>query len=169
MPDARSESIDSTAPEWLVVYGSLMRGLANERGEGAVDQLDRLGVGAGLQRLGPCRFAGALFDLGPYPALRHLPDRAGSVCGELHAILEPGILGVLDAFEGFDPCDPADSDYLRERIELIEPAGVVAWIYVYNRATHGIPRVESGDWRAHLAKRLHSPHDPVTSLDPRTS
>lgn len=168
LPDPGVDPSASAGSDWLVVYGSLLRDLPNAHGEHASHPFDRLGVAAGLRRVGPCRFTGALFDLGPYPALLRLPGGGGSVCGELHAILDPGILAVLDTFEGFDPHDPAGSDYLRERIELSEPVGLVAWIYIYNRSTHGIPRVESGDWRAHLAKRRDSPHDPVSSPDPRT-
>lgn len=144
--------------DWLVVYGSLMRGLpAPEFGR---DLLDQLGIGDGLRRVGVCRVPGALFDLGRYPALRPARSDTDSVCGELHAILDPRALGVLDAFEGFDPQDPAGSDYLRERIELLEPRGLCAWIYVYNREPDASRRVMPGDWRAHLAKRVASAHDP---------
>lgn len=151
------------AGEWLVVYGSLMRDLPAPHATGETDLLDRLGVGAGLRRVGPCRVAGALFDLGPYPALRRGPGDDGAVCGELHAILDPAVLAVLDAFEGFDPRDPAGSDYLRERIELLEPSGVHGWIYVYNRPLDPNRRIESGDWRVHLAERRPSLHVPGSS------
>lgn len=152
--------------EWLVVYGSLMRGLpaSEPRAETETgprrDLLDQLGVGAGLRRVGPCRVPGVLFDLGPYPALRPARSEADSVCGELHAVIDPRTLAVLDAFEGFDPQDPVGSDYLRERIELLEPQGTRAWIYVYNREPDASRRITPGDWRAHLAKRLASAHDP---------
>lgn len=140
-----------------------MRDLSAASGELATDLLDRLGVGAGLRRVGSCRVGGRLFDLGAYPALRRSPQDTGSVCAELHAILEPDVLAVLDAFEGYDPRNAAGSDYLRERVELLEPRGVSAWIYVYNRAPDPILRIESGDWRAHLAERGRSPHDPCSS------
>lgn len=154
------------ADDWLVVYGSLMRGLpASEPEAGAAggarkDLLDQLGVGAGLRRVGPCRVPGVLFDLGPYPALRPARSETDSVCGELHAVLDPRTLPVLDAFEGFDPQDPEGSDYLRERIELLKPRGMRAWIYVYNHEPDASCRIPSGDWRAHLAKRGASTHDP---------
>ncbi len=176
------------APDRLVVYGSLMRGLPAstetiEAGEGetgaarpdperATDLLDRLGVGAKLRRVGACRVAGALFDLGPYPALRPTSEAAASVRGELHAILDASALAVLDAFEGYDPRDPGGSDYLRECVALQEPAGVRAWIYVYNRPLDPARRIESGDWRRHLAERRSSAHVPdspplTTACEPR--
>jgi gamma-glutamylcyclotransferase (GGCT)/AIG2-like uncharacterized protein YtfP len=174
--------------DWLVVYGSLMRGLPScwagatvsarvdagliddldAAGDGAAgpetasgDLLDRLGVGAGLRRVGECRVPGVLFDLGAYPALRPARDDADVVCGELHAILDRGVLAVLDAFEGFDPRDPAGSDYLRERVSLVAPRGGRAWIYVFNRDPDPATRIASGDWRGHLAKRRGSAHDPA--------
>lgn len=149
--------------DWLVVYGSLMRGLSAPEGPLEPDLLDRLGVGAGLRRVGPCRVGGALFDLGPYPALRRAPGGAGSVCGELHAILDPGVLAVLDEFEGYEPRNTAGSDYLRERVDLLAPTGVRAWLYVYNHEPNTNLLIASGDWRAHLAERRRTPHDPGAS------
>lgn len=147
----------------LVVYGSLMRDLPSPTGERAPDLLDRLGVGALLRRVGPCRVGGVLFDLGAYPALRRSPNETGSVRGELYTILDPAVLDVLDEFEGYDPRNASGSDYLRERVELLEPRGLDAWIYVYNRAPDPISRIASGDWRAHLANPLRTPHDPGSS------
>ena len=167
----------SPGGDWLVVYGSLMRGLpAREtrathaaRAPGSAgatpatmrgDLFDRLGVAAGLRRVAPCRVPGRLFDLGPYPALRPADGPSDSVCGELHALLDPAaVFAVLDPFEGFDPRDPAGSDYRRERVRLLEPSGIRAWIYVYNREPEPERRIPSGDWRAHLAKRGVSAHD----------
>lgn len=175
LPMARPGPERREAPDRLVVYGSLMRGLpaaGDEIGAGpadpgsTVDLFDRLGVGTKLRHIGPCRVAGELFDLGPYPALRRSASGAASVCGELHAILDPSVLDVLDAFEGYAPSDPAGSDYLRECVELQEPPDVRAWIYVYNRALDAAPRVASGDWRRHLAERglnAHVPDSPSRS------
>jgi hypothetical protein len=53
------------------------------------------------------------------------------------------VLSVLDAFEGFDPGDPSGSDYLRERIELLEERARA----VENTSTPGawgLPRGDSG-------------------------
>lgn len=147
------------ADAWLVVYGSLMRGLASADGAPG-DLLDRLGVGAGLRRVGPCRVPGVLYDLGPYPGLCAAQRADEVVCGELHAVLDPGIFAVLDRFEGFDPADRAGSDYLREPVALLEPRGPSAWIYVYNRRPDAARRIASGDWRRHLAERADPPHDP---------
>lgn len=175
LPVAGPEPERREAPDRLVVYGSLMRGLpaaGDEIGAGpaepgaGADLLDRLGVGTKLRRIGPCRVAGELFDLGPYPALHRSTSGAASVCGELHAILDPSVLDVLDAFEGYEPSDLAGSDYLRECVVLQEPPGVRAWIYVYNRALGAAARVASGDWRRHLAERGLNAHVPDSPSRP---
>lgn len=204
----------ASEPRWLVVYGSLMRGLpaaalafadsdqahaddvpdgpnaphgpddtdgaepADDAGlRGAMgtgysrrvhaaagcDLLDRLGAGPGLRRVGPCRVPGVLFDLGAYPALRPAGGARDVVCGELHAIVDPAVLERLDAFEGYDPNDPAGSEYRRERITLLEPPGLVAWIYVYQRSPDPTRRIAAGDWRTHLAQRGDRPHAPPSA------
>lgn len=144
---------------WIVFYGSLMRGLPDADCAVVGDRLDRLGVGAGLRRIGPCRLRGVLFDLGAYPALCPPREADDLVRGELHAVLDPTVFAVLDAFEGYDPDRPDESDYLRRRCELVEPAGARAWVYLYNRDPGASSRVADGDWRRHLAERGASPHD----------
>lgn len=135
---------DPQTREWIVLYGSLMRGLG---------AMDSLGISDRLRYVGPCLCSGELFDLGHYPGLR-LGD--ARVVGELFAPLDPHVLGVLDEFEGFDPERPRESLYLRERVNLIQPAQTCAWIYFYNRVPEAGTRVVSGDWRAHLHSRRAS-------------
>ncbi len=120
------------------------------RGLGAIDSL---GINDRLRYVGPCICAGDLFDLGDYPGLR--PGEA-QVIGELYALLDPRVLEVLDEFEGFDPDRPRESLYLRERVDLIEPAGTRAWVYHYNHVPDASLRIVKGDWRAHLHARTGS-------------
>ncbi len=127
--------------ERIAFYGTLMLPFPT---------LDRLGLADRLELLGPCLVPGRLYDLGPYPGLA--PGRR-PVRGQLFRLLDPAALAVLDGFEGFDPADPAGSEYLRRRLELIEPAGVRAWAYLLNHDPAGLPLIECGDWAAHLAAR----------------
>ena len=136
MPQQTPESV-----EWIGLYGSLMRGL------GAMDEL---GIREAIRFAGPCLLPGELFDLGRYPGMRR---GSGRVTAELYAILDPGVLVVLDSFEGYEPDRPRDSLYLRERVPLIEPTGTSAWTYFYNHVPDASARVPNGDWRAHLAAR----------------
>jgi len=109
-----------------------------------------LGLSDRVRYVGPCLCSGELFDLGDYPGLR--PGNA-RVVGELYAVLDSATFVRLDEFEGFDPAKPRESLYLRERVELIEPAKTQAWIYTYNHVPDASERITSGDWRAHFNSR----------------
>ena len=130
----------------LFVYGTLKRGGHNHA------------LVAHADTVVPAHTPGALYDLpGGYPAL--LPGAAHGVAhGELltFATLD-GTLEALDAFEGYDPCDPAGSEYLREAVTvtLEHGAQVTAWAYTFTpervaryRAVH----VPAGRWDAHAPR-----------------
>jgi gamma-glutamylcyclotransferase (GGCT)/AIG2-like uncharacterized protein YtfP len=127
--------------DWVVFYGSLMRGLG---ADGELEIRDR------LRFVGPCVVTGELFDLGDYPGMRH---GDGRITGELYALLDVDLIEALDEFEGFERSRPRESLYLRERIELTMPADIKAWIYVYNHVPDAATRIVSGDWRAHRVER----------------
>lgn len=139
---ARVETEDARGgPLWVAVYGSLMRGLGG---------VERLEIGDRMRFIGPCLLEGELFDLGDWPGMR---PGGGRIVGELHALLDPDVLRVLDAFEDYDPADPRGSLYLRERVPLIHPEGTSAWTYVYNRIPDASARIPGGDWRRWLSER----------------
>ena len=73
--------------------------------------------------------------------------------GQVFELTDPAALAVLDRFEDYRPHDPADSEYLRKLLPL---AGreAAAWVYVFNRPTHGLSPVPSGDWAAHQGQTL---------------
>lgn len=125
----------------IALYGSLMRGLG---------ALADLGIEERMRFVGPCRIAGRLFDLGAYPGLCEGP---GAVRGELYTMLDEEVLSILDGFEDFRPEDPEASLYVRKHVALLDPPSAHAWLYFYNRPSHATRRVDSGDWRAHLARR----------------
>ena len=127
--------------DWIVLYGSLMRGL------GAMDEL---GIGDRLRFVGPCIITGELFDLDRYPGMRH---GDGQVVAELYALLDIEVIRLLDDFEGYFSDRPRESLYLREEITLTSPSDVKAWAYVYNQVPDASTRVVGGDWRAHLNER----------------
>ena len=103
------------SPALVFVYGTLMRGHANQH---VLVELDaqRIGEASTVQpRL--------LVDLGPYPALLML-DGASVIHGELYAIKEAA-LPALDAFEG------APDLYVRERIRVQRAhEAMEAWTYL---------------------------------------
>jgi gamma-glutamylcyclotransferase (GGCT)/AIG2-like uncharacterized protein YtfP len=123
----------------LVVYGSL---------RAAFDTQRRLGIDRMLHVLGPAAVAGRLHDLGAYPALT---EGNVAVVGELYEVVDPAVGDVLDPFEGYDPADPESSQYVRERVTLISPPGVEAWVYRHREPLDDASLVRSGDWVTHLA------------------
>jgi gamma-glutamylcyclotransferase (GGCT)/AIG2-like uncharacterized protein YtfP len=139
----------------LFAYGTLMTGF---------ERRPLLGE-AILEGLG--RIRGSLFHFGEYPGV--VLDGRGWVSGELYRVPDlPARLPVLDREEWFDPADETGSLYVRRAVPVHGLGGEVreAWVYAYNErfgaaASRG-PRVESGDWRAHLTGALgtHSVEDP---------
>jgi len=129
-------------PDRLFAYGTLMHGLSRRRLLGP----------AVLE--GPGRIRGALYDFSAYPGV--VLDDAGWVAGELYRVPDLAArLPRLDREEWYDPADEAGSLYVR-RTATVRPAGGSpreAWVYVYNGPPRCGPRIESGDWRAHVAAR----------------
>jgi len=134
-----NESSPQTA--LIFVYGLLMRGF----------DLHHHMAGAVFTSEGWTR--GTLVAVGQYPGLR---DGDGRVAGELYRLEDPAAsLEALDDVEAFDPADPQHSEYLRVMRDVHAADGSIleAWVYLYNRATSGMPVIESGDWHRFAAKR----------------
>jgi gamma-glutamylcyclotransferase (GGCT)/AIG2-like uncharacterized protein YtfP len=128
----------------LFAYGTLMAGFSR-----------RALLGEALLE-GPGRIRGSLYHFGEYPGV--VLDGRGWVAGELYRVPDlPARLPVLDREEGCDPADETRSLYVRRAVPVHGAGGAVqeAWVYAYNErfgaAVGRGPRVESGDWRAHLA------------------
>ena len=128
----------------LFTYGTLMTGFSRRPLLGA----------AILEGLG--RIRGSLYHFGEYPGV--VLDGRGWVAGELYRVPDlPARLPALDREEWCDPADEAGSLYVRRAVPVHGAGGEVggAWVYAYNErfgaAVGRGPRVESGDWRAHLA------------------
>ena len=131
-------------PDRLFTYGTLMTGFSR-----------RPLLGAALLE-GRGRIRGSLYHFGDYPGL--VLDDGGWVAGELYRVPDlPARLPALDREEWYDPADEA-AEPLRAAHGAVHGrgSGVVreAWVYAYNErfgaAAGRGPRVESGDWRAHL-------------------
>jgi gamma-glutamylcyclotransferase (GGCT)/AIG2-like uncharacterized protein YtfP len=143
----------------LFTYGTLMTGFSRRPLLGA----------ATLEGLG--RIRGSLYHFGEYPGV--VLDGRGWVSGELYHVPDlPARLPVLDREEWFDPADETRSLYVRRAVPVHTVGGEVqeAWVYEYNErfgAAGGRgPRVESGDWRAHVAG-VSGTHTLRTVEDPR--
>jgi gamma-glutamylcyclotransferase (GGCT)/AIG2-like uncharacterized protein YtfP len=123
------------AGDLIAVYGLLRAG---ETG------FAQFGLAHAFKDAGPCVIAGELWDLGRYPGL---VDGEGRVLGELFEVIDPAVIGKLDAFEDYWPGDPARSRYDRRKVHLLEPDRQ-AWVYVWRLALDHAARIETGDWLA---------------------
>lgn len=126
-------------------YGTLMT---------PFNRTGRLRVDQHLLYLGRGTIAGALFDLGIYPAA--VPASDACVWGEVYRMTHPTIvLQALDEFEGCRADDPESSLYTREltRVTLEDGRAVEAWAYFYNAPLGRAERIPSGDYLQYLGRR----------------
>lgn len=123
----------------FVFYGLLKQGAS---GMPAHIDLDKAGV-----FLGPCRFRGALYDLGGFPGV---VDGDGLCHGVRYRLNDVDLIAPLDEFEDVLPDDLEASLYVRKRVELLsddgESTGEQAWIYWYNQPTTAFPRLADDNW-----------------------
>jgi len=123
----------------LFAYGTLLDGL---RPAGITRAAERLGA------LGPATVRGRLYDLGEYPGLV-LDPAANEVHGTIFTVPDDAALAALDAYEGFEPEEPARSLFVRTRVAATLPDGrpLNCLVYVYNRDPAGAPVIASGRYR----------------------
>lgn len=98
--------------------------------------------------------AGALFDLGIYPAA--VPVSDATVWGEVYRMTYPAlVLQALDEFEGCRADEPERSLYTRALTPVTMENGRVvdAWAYFYNAPLGRAKRIHSGDYLEHLKVR----------------
>jgi len=118
----------------VFVYGTLRSGEAG---------FAELGLGELVETLGPATVAGTLYDLGEYPGA--LLGSGAIISGELLLPRDEAVLALLDAYELFDPADPAGSEYRRVQTATKDD-GIKIWIYVYNFPLENARLIPGGDW-----------------------
>jgi len=126
-------------------YGTLMT---------PFNRAGRLRVDQHLVYTGRGTIAGALFDLGIYPAA--VPASDARVWGEVYRMSHPTIvLQALDELEGCRADEPESSLYTRALTPVtLEDGRVVdAWAYFYNAPLGRAERIHSGDYLEHLKVR----------------
>ena len=131
--------------ELVFFYGTLMT---------PFNRTGRLRIDQHLTFRGRGRIAGALFDLGIYPAA--VPAQDGRVRGEVYELTDPvAALRALDELEGYRPGEPESSLYTRQRTSVQMDDGTIvnAWTYFYNAPLGRAERIESGDYLEHLRVR----------------
>lgn len=121
-------------PFLIFVYGLLRPGQTGYQG---------LDLAGRTKTVAQGKVRGRLYHLGDYPGLILGGD--GVVHGDVLAFDDPGLWAELDAYELYDPDQPAASEYVRTEVDLID-CGTRVTVYRYNRATTGRPVVVSGNW-----------------------
>jgi gamma-glutamylcyclotransferase (GGCT)/AIG2-like uncharacterized protein YtfP len=122
-----------------------------------------------LRDLGPATARGALYGVGEaegwYPVLLW---GASAVHGRLYEAA-PGFgetdLAALDAYEDFDPADPAGSLYIRSTIVVTDAGGTFreAQAYNFNRQLPpGAQAIPDGNFRAWIAREGLRPYGAVS-------
>lgn len=114
----------------------------------------RLRIDQHLAYVGRGTIAGALFDLGIYPAA--VPASDARVWGEVYRMTHPTILlQALDEFEGCRADEPESSLYTRTLTPVTLEDGRVAdaWAYFYNAPLGRAERIHSGDYLQYLRFR----------------
>ena len=128
----------------VFVYGTLRRGFINNEAT--------LAFRNGATFLCEGTLPGALYSVGWYPAL--IEGEPGEVRGEVWELSTPGLMDVLDEYEGLT--DDGPPEYIRERRQVRTDRGPIeAWAYIY---VHEIDRhqiIRSGDW----AEAFNTPQD----------
>ena len=126
-------------------YGTLMT---------PFNRAGRLRVDQHLAYTGRGTIAGALFDLGIYPAA--VPASDARVWGEVYRMDHPTIvLQALDELEGCRAEEPESNLYNRDLTPVTLDDGriVDAWAYFYNAPLGRAERIHSGDYLEHLKVR----------------
>ena len=126
-------------------YGTLMT---------PFNRAGRLRVDQHLVYTGRGTMAGALFDLGIYPAA--VPASDARVWGEVYRMDHPTIvLQALDELEGCRAEEPESNLYNRDLtpVTLDDGRVVDAWAYFYNAPLGRAERIHSGDYLEYLKVR----------------
>jgi gamma-glutamylcyclotransferase (GGCT)/AIG2-like uncharacterized protein YtfP len=136
--------MSGSGPEHLFVYGTLLDARSNEFGR----LLDSRG-----RALGPARLRARLYDAGSYPAAIPSENPDDIVHGFLYELPDdPLFLKTIDAYEGWDPKNPQQSEYKREEVAVeVNGKRKRAWAYLYNRNIGRLKHIPSGNYRDYLA------------------
>jgi len=135
----------------LFLYGTLMEGSGNPTAAWLHDRLE-----PGLQAYALGRLYAVEDPQGWYPAF--VPDPSGGrVFGMVHETtsrFDMSCLDVLDAYEGYQPGSPGQSEFLRQlvSVRLIE-SGHLVEVQVYtwaNAVTENQVEIASGDFARFL-------------------
>jgi len=124
--------------EHIFVYGTLRRGADHPMGA----QLE-----TGATYLGPARWRGRLYSLGPYPAA--VRDAGHTwVLGDLYRLDDPALLSRLDEYEVLGPDDREGYHRIMDNVHT-DDGPRRAWLYTYTGRVRRRDWIPDGDWLRH--------------------
>lgn len=149
--DQTDMPLSSATAVWVLVYGTLRRGQAND-----INQLHMANVPP-AEFVTQTQLPGALFDLGWYPGFSddpaYMDDAAQTVVVEVYRV-PAALIAKLDEIEEIN--DSSDSEYFKRWVPF-EFNGHSHSCLLYqinpNRLGNGV-LIPSGDWVSYWAKKM---------------
>ncbi|OBQ55288.1 hypothetical protein VQ01_07335 [Tamlana sp. s12] len=127
-------------PDYLFVYGTLLKGVKNDMSRFLVAHSQFVGTGS---------FQGKLYQVSWFPGAVVSSNTQEKVYGSVFKIDDfENVFKVLDAYEGITPV-PSESDlFKRESVQarLDDGTPIETWVYLYNRSVNHLKWISSGDF-----------------------
>jgi gamma-glutamylcyclotransferase (GGCT)/AIG2-like uncharacterized protein YtfP len=122
----------------VIVYGTLRVEAKTQMSKLLDEQAQLIGTG---------HFLGKLFEVDGFPGAIESTNDHDKIYGDIFEI-NPDILESLDNYEECSEQFPRPHEYLRKKVLLHLPNGLteLGWVYIYNRETEGLFRIQSGDY-----------------------
>lgn len=123
----------------VAFYGSLLPDFSGA---------DQLGVKDQLKPVSATKLKGRLWLRKSWDNEGLVPSFVDSEDGEVYAFIyevDSDTLKVIDQFEGFDPNNPLNSEYIRKEVTTLD--GKTVQTYICNNKEARINFLRDGDWR----------------------
>jgi gamma-glutamylcyclotransferase (GGCT)/AIG2-like uncharacterized protein YtfP len=137
---SRNNFLYHKMPEYIFVYGSIKSTFEPDTMFQAISEMVKI--------YGEGKFKADLYLIEEgYPAMILNPDSDIWVQGEILEILDnEKLLPILDTYEGHIPGNTFDSEYIREKIDVILPNKKIlsCWAYIYVDAIDYLSLIPSG-------------------------
>lgn len=123
----------------IAFYGSLLPDFSGA---------EHLGIRDKLKPVAATRLKGQLWLRKSWDSEGLIPSFSDDEDGEVYAFIyevDLDTLKVIDQFEGFDPDNPLDSEYIRKEVTTLDGKNVQT--YICNNKEAQINFLRDGDWR----------------------
>lgn len=135
--------MEKNKPNYLFVYGSLMKGLQTPMSQLLNDTSKFLGEG---------KMPGVMYDLGYYPGAVYQKNSDAYIYGHIFELYNmKTIISQLDKYESVGERYNQFNEYKRSLIPVqFKQLIIESWVYLYNLSTVNLPIIESGNYLENL-------------------